>query len=71
MSRPFLEQPVKSGKMARLGEIDVQETADGLITDHPAPAREVLRQHAQLGRAGRIVFELAYLLGAEPRFDPI
>ncbi len=44
---------------------------DGLITDHPALAREVLRQHAQLGLAGRIVFELAYLLGAEPRFDPI
>ncbi len=41
---------------------------DGLITDYPGRAREVLQARAELGLAERLLLELAGVFGVEPQF---
>lgn len=48
----------------------ISRGADNLITDHPALARQVLQERAQLGPAERLLLELAFLFGIEPAESP-
>jgi glycerophosphoryl diester phosphodiesterase len=43
---------------------------DGLITDHPALAREVLATRAEMSAAERLLVAAAFWIGLEPKEPP-
>ena len=43
---------------------------DGIITDHPALAREVLAERAEMSPVERLLLELSIFLGAAPKETP-
>ncbi len=43
---------------------------DGLITDHPALARAVLAERAEMSPVERLLLELALFLGSAPKELP-
>jgi glycerophosphoryl diester phosphodiesterase len=43
---------------------------DGLITDHPALAREVLAARAEMSAAERLLISAAFVIGLEPKEPP-
>ena len=74
----WVERTQAGGKMVYVWTVNDPATVsamagrnvDGIITDHPAMARDVLHRHAQLGLAARLLFQVAYWVGVEPELAP-
>jgi len=43
---------------------------DGVITDHPALAKQVIKDRAELSSAERLMLTAAFWMGLEPKEPP-
>ena len=73
-TRPFISSAHRNGKDVFVWTVNDPVTmsvmigrgADNLITDHPALAKRVLAERAELSPVERLLLELSLLIGDEP-----